>query len=80
MATLGSNLSKVEQEELTEDSDSDVDENSNDDVEVNIAIVGQAGSGRSSFVNAILRCNLKFLLLCSASDINFNDSHVFMEA
>ncbi|CAB3997456.1 interferon-inducible GTPase 5-like [Paramuricea clavata] len=45
---------EMEQElDATENSDSDLDEISTQGVEVNIAIVGKAGSGRSSFVNAI---------------------------
>jgi ABC-type thiamine transport system ATPase subunit len=60
MATF--NTSKVEQEEGTETVDSDVDENSSDNVEVNIAIVGKSGSGRSSFVNFILGYSMKFFV------------------
>jgi ABC-type phosphate/phosphonate transport system ATPase subunit len=43
-----------EAEEETKDVYLQLDESSNGDAEVNIAIIGQSGSGRSSFVRNIL--------------------------
>ena len=45
---------KEEQGQQVEGSDSDSDESTSDNVQVDIAIVGNAGSGRSYFVNVIL--------------------------
>ena len=76
MATFYVDIPKIEQEETTKTACLDLDENSNNDVEVgldatsnndvkvNIAIAGKAGSGRSSFVNAILGYSMKFSRLC----------------
>ena len=62
MATLVSYLGVPKQhEEQVEDSDSDADENSCELVKVDIAVVGNTGCGRSSFVNAILGYCTKFI-------------------
>ena len=62
MATLVSYLAVPKQhEEQVEDSDSDADENSCELVKVDIAVVGNTGCGRSSFVNAILGYCTKFI-------------------
>ena len=52
---------KEEQGQQVEGSDSDSDESTSDNVKVDIAIVGNAGSGRSYFVNAILGYSTKFM-------------------
>ena len=55
MATSASNLAATkQQEEQAENSDSDGVDSSCELVKVDIAVVGNAGCGRSSFVNAIL--------------------------
>ena len=54
MATFKFYVSELEQEEAGANVDPAVqDDNSNDLAEVNIAVVGKVGSGRSSFVNVI---------------------------
>ena len=58
MATFISYISEQEQEEADTNVDpAGQDKNSIDAVEVNIAILGNAGSGRSSFVNVITGLN-----------------------
>ena len=52
---------KEEQGQQVEGSDSDSDESTCDNVKVDIAIVGNADSGRSHFVNAILGYSIKFV-------------------
>lgn len=51
MAT--SNLLEFDQEDSTEQCYLNLP--SNDEVKVNIAVVGESGSGRSSFINAVRR-------------------------
>ena len=80
MATLASSrASTKEEDEQVESSDSDKDESLCDDVKVNIAIVGKSGSGRSSFVNAILGYSSKFMYFCKDTKLVNRVTHYIEE-